>query len=68
MYVLIMKCTSVSGNNIGHVYIDGKVFVYVNPRPTKFHAGMTIGLFCGMFVIPVNLIYDGYPEKVGLNS
>ena len=58
MNALISKCASVSGNNIGQVYTNGKVFVYVDPRPTKFNDGMKIGLFWEMFGIPVKLVYE----------
>ena len=55
------KCTSNSGSNIGLAYTGGKVFMHVDPRPTKGDTGMTLGLFCEMFGIPVKLIYDVAP-------
>ena len=52
------KCTSNSGSNIGLAYTGGKVFMHVDPRPTKFNDGMKIGLFWVMFGIPVKLVYE----------
>ena len=64
MDALIVNFTSFSGNKIGQVYTNGKSIVYVDPRSTKYDCGMTLGLFCEIFGIPVKLIYDRDPEQV----
>ena len=58
---MIVNCASVSGNKIVQVYNNVKGFVYVDSISTKGDTGMTLGLFCEMFGIPVKLIYDVAP-------
>ena len=59
----IDKYNSVAGNNIVNVYTVGNGFVYVDPGPRKYTAGLTLELLCDNFGIPNELVYDGATEK-----